>query len=213
MMCHLCNDEVHNVEPFFLTWDKSFIKFRQECLQRFKRNSPLSFHLFNPAKFINHFSLMRLKINPQAITSDFLSIMESQNLYDKTQTLWDAVNKFLNIDTISAQKRRRYIVIIKNLFETELDYSSQDIEDLEKTSRVAHSFEDIVSRVNEYFNGESIHSITDYRSLMLSEEYFDKFSKLIFDTLNNKDLDNNFLQKIDTMISTFIAEQAASLKS
>lgn len=123
MLCHLCNGDFHVLEPFFLTWDKMFTKFRSRFLDKYKRGNTITFHLFNPARFLNHYSLINLKINAKALTDDFLSIIDSNQMHQKTQTIWDSINKFLNIDTLNSFQRKRYVNKIKRLFETELDYT------------------------------------------------------------------------------------------
>ncbi len=68
MVCHLSNSEVHQDEPFFLTWDKSFTPFRSAFKRKFRRQELISWHLFNPSKFLNHMSLLTFKIDPKTIT-------------------------------------------------------------------------------------------------------------------------------------------------
>ncbi|HRH49460.1 MAG TPA: hypothetical protein PLP23_11965 [Panacibacter sp.] len=201
MMCHLCNGDIHVVEPFFLTWDKAFTNFRKEFIRKYKRNSALSFHLFNPARFINHYSLLKLKINPQAITNDFLSIMDSNNIHEKTQTVWDAINRFLNIDNINSQKRKIYIGKVKDLFEQELDYTSEDASDFEKTNKVLLPFEEVIGKINDYYTNNSNYNIGDYRNLLLTENYFDKAAKLIFQNVSEPDTNINVFVELDNLIS------------
>lgn len=76
MVCHLSNTHEHTIEPIFLTWDKSFSAFRRNYIKKFKRKDVISWHLFNPSKFISHVSLLKLKINPQAVSQEILSIMD-----------------------------------------------------------------------------------------------------------------------------------------
>lgn len=206
MICHLTNAEIHPIEPFFLTWDKIFTKFRKEYITKYKRSNTISFHLFNPARFLNHYSLLTLKINPKAITDDFISLMDSNNIHEKTQTIWDSVNKFLNIDNINSQKRKKYIVKIKELFEQELDYTIDDLSDIEKTQKVLQPFEEIMSSINDHFSYSSSFSLVQYRNLLLSEDYFDKVSKLIFTTVATEPTNLNINSELEKLLKEYIEE-------
>lgn len=204
MICHLTNPDIHVIEPFFLTWDKIFTKFRKEYITKYKRSNTISFHLFNPARFLNHYSLLTLKINPKSITDDFISLMDSNNIHEKTQTIWDSVNRFLNIDNINSQKRKKYIVKIKELFEQELDYTIDDLGDIEKTQKVLQPFEEIMSSINDYFSYSSSFSLNQYRSLLLSEDYFDKVSKLIFTTVAAESNNSDINSKLEKLVKEYI---------
>ncbi len=206
MICHLTNADLHPIEPFFLTWDKIFTKFRKEYINKYKRNNAISFHLFNPARFLNHYSLLNLKINPKAITDDFISLMDSNNIHEKTQTIWDSVNKFLNIDNINSQKRKKYIVKIKELFEQELDYTIDDLNDVTKTQKVLQPFEEIMSTINDYFSYSSSFTLVQYRNILLSEEYFDKVSKLIFATVATENNAQNITIELEKLVKEYNEE-------
>lgn len=207
MICHLTNSDFHQIEPFFLTWDKMFTKFRKEYNKKYQRTNTLSFHLFNPARFLNHYSLLNLKINPKAIKDDFMSIMDSNNIHEKTQTIWDSVNKFLNIDNMDIQKKRKYIQKIKDLFEEELDYKIDNLEDLEKTQKVIQPFEEVISSINDYFSYSSSFSLAQYRNLLLSEDYFDKVSRIILKTISNEDNNAAINNEIDSLLKKYVEER------
>lgn len=201
MMCHLCNGEIHAIEPFFLTWDKIFTKFRKAFLQKYKRNNSISFHLFNPARFLNHYSLINIKINAKALTDDFLSIVDSTSVYQMTQTIWDSINKFLNIESLSSIQRRRYVNKIKILFESELNYTIEDLNDIEKANKILQPFEETLSRINDHFSYNSNFKMADYRELLLTEDYFDKISSLIFADVASENK-SNVIFEIENLINS-----------
>ncbi|MGB8192727.1 MAG: hypothetical protein WCF67_12445, partial [Chitinophagaceae bacterium] len=209
MMCHLCNGDAHILEPFFLTWDKAFTRFRKFYIERYRRGNSITFHLFNPARFLNHYSLINIKINSKALTDDLLSIMDSNSVHQKTQTIWDSINKFLHIDSINSFQRRRYVNRIKVLLETELDYTIDDLNDIEKANRILRPFEEILSKINDYFTYNSNFKFTDYRDLLLTEEYFDKISALIFsDVASEHPAEGSIVLEIEGMIEASKAESA-----
>ena len=194
MLCHLCNRDVHVIEPFFLTWDKLFVKFRKDYVSKHKRSDIITFHLFNPSRFISHLSLTKFKINPKAITNDFLSIIDSYSIQEKSSTFWDTVNKFLNIDNIGKLKRSRYATKIKEIVEKE--FNSPNVEG--ERERILSPFEGRFESLNDYYsNANSKYSIYDYRNLLLAEDYFDKATQIIFDV----NIDSKLIgQKIDELI-------------
>jgi len=193
MLCHLCNKEIHVIEPFFLTWDKQFVKFRKAYITKHKRNEISTFHLFNPARFISHLSLTKFKINPKALTNDFLSIIDSYSTEDKNNTFWDIINKFLNIDNIGKLKRTRYANKIKDIVEKEFNFP----DDTTERERMFSPFEGRFEVLNDHYATSSKYSIADYRNLVLSEEYFDEITSIIFDTnFDNKEM----VLKIDELI-------------
>lgn len=193
MLCHLCNKEIHVIEPFFLTWDKIFLKFRKAYITKHKRNEISTFHLFNPARFISHLSLTKFKINPKAITNDFLSIIDSYSTEEKNNTFWDVINKFLNIDNIGKLKRTRYVNKIKDIIEKEFNFPEDETE----RERMFSPFEGRFEVLNDHYSTSSKYSIVDYRCLVLSEEYFDEITSIIFDTTFD---DKTMILKIDELI-------------
>lgn len=192
MLCHLCNNEIHIIEPFFLTWDKLFVKFRKSFIDKHKRNNITTFHLFNPARFISHLALTKFKINPQAITNDFLSIMDSYNSYEKNNTFWDSVNKFLNIDNIGKLKRSRYAQKIKDLIESEFNFP----DDTHEREKALLPYEKRFEKINEHYSTSTKYTFNDYRELLLSEDFFEEITSIIF----NSNLNDNFTNKIDELI-------------
>src|SRR5699024_5795173 len=101
MVCHLSNSQYHINEPFFLTWDKSFTPFRKKYKDKFRRKDPISWHLFTPSKFLNHMDLINFKINPSSMTNDFLSVIDGLGVHNMTRTIFDSMNRFLDIKDIT----------------------------------------------------------------------------------------------------------------
>jgi hypothetical protein len=200
MICHLANGDYHPIEPFFLTWDKEFTKFRKRYLHVYRRLEPISFHLFSPAKFINHYSLINLKIDPEALTNDFLSLIDGYRIYERTHTVWDLMNKFLNLDVISVSKRRKYVNQMREAFEKELNYTIEDTDDQEKTRRILVPFEEIVNSVMEHFKAHPTYSFADFRNVMLNEEYFEKVVSAITRAVSDQDGYENVIREIDELI-------------
>ena len=202
MLCHLCNSNIHQIEPFFLTWDKEFVKFRKKFIEKFKRADVMSFHLFNPSKFINHVSLLKFKINPQAMTNGLISILDSYNIHENTFTIWDVVNKYLSVENIKSTQRRKHIQTLKSIFEQEFGYTLENLNDQEKSQGMVYVFEETLSKINDYFLKGDKYKMTDYKQLILSDDYFKKTTSLILKGTIDRNPDT-VIEKINELITEY----------
>jgi hypothetical protein len=201
MLHFLTEPARHDVEPFFLTWDKRWQDYRREYLDRYERLEAVSFHLFNPAKFINHYSLLKLKINPQAITNDLLSLMDSYSSSSKTDTVWDLLNRFTGIENIDQDTRRQYISFIVNLFRTDLNYSTADIDKVERSERIAVQMGDAMQKIHDHFyDKQGDFKLDDYRQAMLYQENFKGIATLVTQSINGTISTNTLLHSVDDII-------------
>ncbi|MCE4566419.1 hypothetical protein INQ51_19015 [Maribellus sp. CM-23] len=173
MVCHLSNQEEHQSEPFFLTWDRTFTYFRKAFKSKFKRREAISWHLFNPSKFLNHMSLIDFKIEPKTITSEYLSIIDGIGMKEKTRTIYDNMIRFLDIKDISKKQRKKYIELTSTIFnEKEFSYEVKLPEE-EITNKISKSFEDVLDNINTFLHDStSNYSIDMYRKMLLNEDYF-----------------------------------------
>jgi hypothetical protein len=206
MLSYLCDPNQHTTEPFFLTWDKHWVTYRKEYMESYARSQVISFHLFNPAKFINHNSLINLKINPQAMTGDLLSLVESYHSYVNTQTIWDQVNKFTTIEYITPEKRRRRISSMVSIFRDEFNFTTDDIETRQKMDRMTMEFDDVTVKINDHFYNHPKYKLDDYWAALRDDRFFDKIVRIVVDASANKG-DSNFLESMDALVSEFKEEQ------
>lgn len=205
MVCHLSNSEVHEDEPIFLTWDKSFTSFRLAFKQKFKRQELISWHLFNPSKFLNHMSLLEFKIDPKTITNDYLPILDSLGLHEKVKTIFDSMNKLTDIKDISKKQRRKYVQLAQNVFnEAEFGY---EIDQPEMVDNVIKPFENILDKINKYYYAHSEYSIEKYKKMMLKEEYFIQLLEIIKSEIaNGPAISTELTPKIDILLKEFLTE-------
>lgn len=205
MVCHLSNSDLHQDEPFFLTWDKSFTPFRLAFKQKFKRQELISWHLFNPSKFLNHMSLLEFKIDPKNITNDYLPILDSLGLHEKVKTIFDSMNRLIDIKDISKKQRRRYVQLAQQIFnEQEFGY---EVDQPEMVENVIKPFENILDSINSYYHSHSEFSIDKYKKMMLKEEYFVKLLDIIKNEISNgPEISNNLTKNIDNLLNKFLSE-------
>lgn len=180
MACHLSNKRIHVIEPIFLTWDKSFTLFRKNYVRSFNRTELLVWHLFNPAKFLNHISLLKMKINPQAVANEFLSIIDRTTFKEQMGTIYDVQSKFVELSSTDKKIARKNTKILKTVFENvfENEVSSNEIEVFR--TKITHTFDELVSKLIDYLQSEStILTINDYKKVMKEESLFTDFSNVI----------------------------------
>ncbi len=208
MVCHLSDSDSHETEPFFLTWDKTFTEFRKEYKKQFNRLSPISWHLFNPSKFLNHMSLIDFKIDSKKLTNEYLSIIDSIGIHEKTQTIYDGINKFLDLKDINKGQRRRYIKIASEIFNDEEFSYNVSLPDENLKQNITTSFADIIERINAryYGDGSSI-KINEYRKAMLNEECFVKITNVIAEqikqSINDGNITTKYLVEIDKLVEEY----------
>lgn len=205
MVCHLSNSEIHHNEPFFLTWDKSFSPFRRAFKQKFKRKELISWHLFNPSKFINHISLLEFKIDPKTITNDYLPILDSLGLHEKVRTIFDNMNRLTDIKDISKKQRRHYTKLTQDVFnENEFGY---EINQPEMIDKVIKPFENILDDINAHYHSHSEHTIDNYKQMMLNEEYFIKLLNIIKAEISNgPEISSSLTSNIDLILKEFLED-------
>jgi hypothetical protein len=179
MVCHLSNKEEHIIEPVFLTWDKSFSAFRRKYLGKFMRKDVLGWHLFNPSRFISHISLLKLKINPQAVTQDILSIMDGYDFKEQISTIYEVQSKIVQISSSDVGAARRNAKILKTVFENEFENSVNDLADKNNSTirKAIMDLDEVIGSIIDYLQDDSTPiSIARYRNLVNDENNFTEFT-------------------------------------
>lgn len=207
MVCHLSNNEEHSSEPFFLTWDRTFTHYRKAFKDKFNRREAISWHLFNPSKFLNHMSLIDFKIDPKSITNEYLSILDGFGMQEKTKTIFDNMNRFLDIKNITKTQRKKYVKLTSSIFdEKEFSYEVKLPED-EKIGVISKSFEGMIDNINSFFHdSRTKYSIAMYREMLLNEDYFFRVVEIIKDevaTEINGQAKNEYKEKLILLLSEF----------
>lgn len=147
MGLYLFSDSHKSVsEPFFLSWDKTFYEYRKEYIKSFHRSNVTSWHLFSPAKFVNHLDLLDMKINVDVMTEDLISIIEDDDTAANTKRVLDSIRRLLEKSNVnSRQKRKAYSEIIFNETEFPNDTVIPDERKLKLTSDFAMAFDRVVT--------------------------------------------------------------------
>lgn len=201
----LFNQPMDKPEPFFLTWDKSFGFMRSAYKRKYKRgSSSLFFHLFSPAKFVNHVDLVDFKVNANTLSDDLLSLIESHNYMQTNYNVIDTINRFLDIPDISPEKRKAYIKKIqKEIYQDDsFSYEQSEIEQQESTNRKSFAF--ISQELFNYYKDNGQGYTRSYRNMLLDEDSFEKFIAIISEYLNNEALIldvNKVIEGVDELVN------------
>ena len=136
------------------------------------------------------------------VFSGLISILDSYNIHENTFTIWDVINKYLSVDNIKSPQRRKHIQSVKSIFEQEFGYTLENLNDSEKSQEIVHVFEDTLSKINDYFLKGDKYSMSDYKQLILSDDYFKKATSLILKGALEKNSDT-VIEKINELIHEY----------
>lgn len=203
MVCHLFNSDEHTDEPFFLTWDKSFTPFRKAFKKKFKRQDLISWHLFNPSKFLNHMALLEFKIEPKSITNDYLPILDSLGLQEKTRTIYDSMNRLMDIKNISKTQRRKYVQLAQEVFsDNEFGYEINQPLDLHINPSIP--FDSIIDSINIHYHSDTQYGLDLYRKMMLNEDFFKQLLSIIkLEIFKKEHQKSEYISQIDELLQLF----------
>lgn len=97
------------VEPFFLTMDKSFIPYKEAYISKYKRIAAnnLYWHLCSPLQFVNHLDLINLQIDEKRLSNELLSLIESDGYDYKTHTTVDNLCRLMDIQNLDKEQREK----------------------------------------------------------------------------------------------------------
>lgn len=193
----LFNHSVNEPDPFFLTWDTTFSRFRKKYISLVKRVSYLYWHLFSPSKFINHLDLIDFKIDISKITDDLMSAIETDEYKNTTKSFIDQINRMLDIPGLDGAQRRRYFKAISqeifndNEFPCEIDviYAEPD-SDIKK---FADTFDKLIDTLKDANN------IKDFNIKLQDEAFFNDMLKLVQDhikKINSANLYDSVIRKM-----------------
>lgn len=167
-------------EPFFLTYDKSFLPFKSSYIKKIcRKETSYVWHLLTPSQFINHIDLINLQINEERLTNELLSIIESDGYERKTQTVVDNLCRFMDIPDIAPEEKENKLKIIVKSLVGNGEYSHDlDIVTSETSVEIKDFCELCNSVMNTYIEkgGESL---SKYHALCKDDQSFKKMISII----------------------------------
>ena len=155
-------------DPFFLSWDKAFYAYRRDYIKAYVKSNGGSWHLFSPAKFVNHLNLLDMKIDVDVLTEDLISIIEDEDTATKTKHVLDSIRKLFEKSNLNnRQKRKEYTKIIFNETEFPNDIVIPEERQLKLTSDFAISFDRILTMMQT-----GNHKFADFSAIIFNEKRF-----------------------------------------
>lgn len=97
------------VEPFFLTMDKSFKPYKEAYISKYKRiaTNNLYWYLCSPSQFVNHLDLINLQIDEKRLSNELLSLIESDGYDYKTHTTVDNLCRLMDVQNLDKEQREK----------------------------------------------------------------------------------------------------------
>ncbi len=176
MVCHLGDKNYHENDPTFITWDTSFFDIRKKYVTKFKNAN--MWHLFTPNKLLTHSQLLEFKIDSSNVTNDFLTIIDTINLPERTRNVLDTVSQLLNIEK---EERRRYVTKFKE-FSAKYVFNLDDNSaiEAEESKLTLNPIEKVISELFRYYNDKRRrYNFEDLKSLFTNRTHFDNVVSII----------------------------------
>ncbi len=192
-----------DVEPFFLTWDKSFAKYREVYINSYIRRKTMSWKLFSPGKFLNHLDLLDFKIDSSKLSDEMLAMIEVSAYKQHTLKILDVFNKYIGIAVQDKAQRKKYAQMTKEVFK-DSDFA-QRIEDerADDSQNNFVRFSKIIVKLFEHYKNLNI--LQSYNKVLGIEDCFKELLDKIRNTFSRSNLDiQPYVELLDKYIESEI---------
>lgn len=185
-LCLFNNSHNAASQPFFLTWDKSFDNYRKDYMKLNRKQDSIEWHLFSPARFVNHLNLMSMNINVDVITEDLISIIEDKGTSDNCKRVILCMSSiFDKIGIRSRQQKRQYSRIVFNETEFPENTANPEESQLKETEDFNSVFDKIV---NLMFTSK--YGIKAFENVLSVEFRFTRFVQSVKKRLKTENIDD-----------------------
>lgn len=202
MLCELFTNKRFEIEPTILTWDSSFYDIRKKYHNRHPNAN--FWHLFRPAKYVDHLSLIKFNINSKAITKDIISIIEDDfNMQNKVKCLQDTLSRIVSLDNKSGIKLTKEIANIREESIFQLKQKDTFPSKQENHSPIDDVF---INLSNYYQRKEGDYNINDLQEILKNEEVIDRIIRLLKEETDNYDIQKGMRESFYSDIDLIIKE-------
>lgn len=193
-------EEYEFIEPYLITWDTSFYEVRKA----FRKFKELSFwYIMTPLKFSDTISVIDMKINPEAINYNIVSMVEDNfNLSSESISFIDLLNSFFNDQKLSKWKLGGKFAKLRKKLEDE----SEQNDNLKEKKKNLPIDEFLLLLQNHYQNSSSNHSFSELTNLFQNNDYADSICNLIELNINNFSVDNKLKESISNELDLLIVK-------
>lgn len=209
MLSYLADNDVqiHPIEPVFVTWDTSFFKVRNKYYS--ENPSSQRWHMFTPAKFIDHFSTLQFDIGIKVISREIISILHA-SFIDETHSLIDSISIILNPENEIGYKYSKKLAEIRD---EAVFNKSHEPELWEIKESFIVTIDDIIFKLNRHYLSD-FNLFENYKEIFKKEEYFDKVIDLFKTEIHyygkHKRLSENIISKLNEFIEEVKLEKNSS---
>lgn len=165
-------------KPIFITLDGCFEPYRKKYVKRYMRTSAFNWHLFSPSAFVNHLDFIDFRVNPDNLTDDLISMVETSEMKDMTLNFIDRFNRFLDIPHLTNNQRKKYIAWVGDLFKSK-EYSYKIEASNEEMSPQLMRFMDAQDSVFNHFHEQGGGKVKEFQLMLRDEEWFKKYIQLL----------------------------------
>lgn len=191
------NNDVHEIDPVFITWDKSLFKVLKEFFA--KNPSALRWMQFTPSQFIDRYSLLSFSINEETITKEMLALL-SGNIVNHTYSLLDSLALILNPEDKVGLEYTKRLVEMKDSQIYTTDKQSDDIN--ENTDN--NALDTTVFHISAHYR-ESDVQYNKIKKLFMSEEHMEEVLSIIDKSIKiiieKHSFDKNIIDELDKIIA------------
>lgn len=191
------NNDVHDIDPVFITWDKSLFKVLKEFFT--KNPSALRWMQFTPSQFIDRYSLLSFSINEETITKEMLALL-SGDIINHTYSLLDSLALILNPEDKVGLEYTKRLVEMKDsqIYTTE----KQSDEISENTDN--NALDTTVFHITTHYRENEI-QYNNIKKLFMSEEYMEEVLSIIDKSIKiimeKHSFDKNIIDELDRIIA------------
>ena len=165
-------------KPIFITLDGCFEPYRKKYVKRYMRNGAFNWHLFSPSAFVNHLDFIDFRVNPDNLTDDLISMIETTEMKDITLNFIDRFNRFLDIPQLTNNQRKKYISWVGELFKSK-EYSYQPVKGNEEMSPQLLRFMEAQDSVFNHFYEQNGSKIKEFQVMLRNEDCFKQYIQLL----------------------------------
>lgn len=193
-------EEYEFIEPYLITWDTSFYEVRKA----FRKFSELSFwYIMTPLKFSDTISVIDMKINPEAINYNIVSMVEDNfNLSSESISFLDLLNSFFDDQKLSKWKLGGIFAKLRKKLQEEPE-QNESIKEKKKNLPID---EFLLLLQNHYQNPSSNHNFSDLTKLFQNNDFADIICNLIVKNINSFSEENKLKESISNELDLLIVE-------
>lgn len=193
-------EEYEFIEPYLITWDTSFYEVRKA----FRKFSELSFwYIMSPLKFSDTISVIDMKINPEAINYNIVSMVEDNfNLSSESISFLDLLNSFFDDQKLSKWKLGGKFAKLRKKLQEEAEQNENSKD--KKTNLPIDEF--LLLLQNHYQNPTSKYNFSDLAKLFQNNEFADSICSIIEQNINNFSEENKLKESISNELDLLIAK-------